>query len=249
MAAFVAEPIVGATLGAVEPPKGYWPAVADVCRRHGALLIADEVMTGFGRTGAWFGLTHYARPARPPGRRQGRDVGLLAVRVRRGLGRGATTRSPGAGPFVHGFTYSHQPAAAAVALEVLRILEAESLVPASATKGERLLALLHERLDANPPSATSAVAACSSGWSWSATGRRASRIRGRRGSPRRRGRTARERGLLLYSGTGNANGVDGDTILLGPPFVVTDAELTRIADGLADAIELAVAAIGEAAPA
>ena len=58
---------------------------------------------------------------------------------------------------------------------------------------------------------------------------------------------ARERGLLLYSGTGNANGIDGDTILLGPPFVVTDAELTRIADGLAEAIEAAVAAVGEPA--
>ena len=60
-------------------------------------------------------------------------------------------------------------------------------------------------------------------------------------------RTARERGLLLYSGTGNANGVDGDAILLGPPFVVTDEELARIADGLAEAIEVAVAAVGEPA--
>jgi hypothetical protein len=56
-------------------------------------------------------------------------------------------------------------------------------------------------------------------------------------------RTARERGLLLYSGTGNANGVDGDTLLLGPPFVVTDAELIRIADGLAEALEAGVAAM------
>ena len=70
-----------------------------------------------------------------------------------------------------------------------------------------------------------------------------------RGSPRRSSATARERGLLLYSGTGNANGIDGDTILLGPPFVVTDDELARIADGLAEAIDLAVASIGEAAPA
>ncbi|MFN8629940.1 MAG: aminotransferase class III-fold pyridoxal phosphate-dependent enzyme, partial [Chloroflexota bacterium] len=59
VAAFVAEPIVGATLGAVEPPEGYWPAIAEVCRRHGVLLIADEVMTGFGRTGAWFGVDHW----------------------------------------------------------------------------------------------------------------------------------------------------------------------------------------------
>ena len=56
-------------------------------------------------------------------------------------------------------------------------------------------------------------------------------------------RIARERGLLLYSGTGNANGVDGDVILLGPPFVVTDEELVRIADGLAEALDLALAAI------
>ena len=59
MAAFVAEPIVGATLGAVAPPDGYWPAVAEVCRRHGILLVDDEVMTGFGRTGRWFGLDHW----------------------------------------------------------------------------------------------------------------------------------------------------------------------------------------------
>src|ERR671935_49628 len=59
VAAFVAEPIVGATLGAVVPPDDYWPQIAEVCRRHGVLLIADEVMTGFGRTGRWFGLDHW----------------------------------------------------------------------------------------------------------------------------------------------------------------------------------------------
>ena len=60
-------------------------------------------------------------------------------------------------------------------------------------------------------------------------------------------RIARERGLLLYSGTGNANGVDGDVILLGPPFVVTDDELVRIADGLTEALDLALAETGAVA--
>jgi adenosylmethionine-8-amino-7-oxononanoate aminotransferase len=58
VAAFVGEPFVGATLGAVAPPDGYWQAIAGVCRRHGVLLVADEVMTGFGRTGRWFGIDH-----------------------------------------------------------------------------------------------------------------------------------------------------------------------------------------------
>ena len=86
--AFVGEPIVGATLGAVAPPDGYWAAIADVCRHHGVLLIADEVMTGFGRTG------HVVRdgPLRGapghPRRREGRDVRVLAVRVRGRVGRG-----------------------------------------------------------------------------------------------------------------------------------------------------------------
>src|SRR6266508_2170525 len=59
VACFVAEPVVGATLGAVVPPDDYWPAVSEVCRRRGLLLIADEVMTGFGRTGSWFASDHW----------------------------------------------------------------------------------------------------------------------------------------------------------------------------------------------
>ncbi len=149
VAAFVAEPIVGATLGAVEPPDGYWPAIAEVCRRHGVLLIADEVMTGFGRTGAWFGMDHYG--VRP-------DLLVAAKGATSGYWPFGFVAAAGAlvdevtaaGAFVHGFTYSHQPGGAAVAREVLRILEAESLVEASAVKGERLLALLRDRLGDHP---------------------------------------------------------------------------------------------------
>jgi adenosylmethionine-8-amino-7-oxononanoate aminotransferase len=247
VAAFVAEPIVGAALGAVVPPDGYWPAIAEVCRRHGVLLIADEVMTGFGRTGRWFGLDHWSvRPdllVAAKGATSGYwPYGFVAV-----SGAIHDTIRDG-GRFIHGFTYSHAPVGAAVAREVLRILVDESLVEASASKGERLLALAGARLGDH---------------------RAVGEIRGRgllvglelvadRDSrtpfPRSARvveaavRAARDRGVLVYSGTGCADGTDGDTILLGPPFIVTDAELVRIVDTLADAIAVAVAEAEAAVP-
>ena len=150
VAAFVAEPIVGATLAAAVPPDGYWPAIAEVCRRHGVLLVADEVMTGFGRTGRWFGVDHWG--IRP-------DILVAAKGATSGywpFGFAATSGEihdtvMAGGGFVHGFTYSHHAVGAAVAGEVLRIIEAEPLVEASAAKGDRLLGLfLRSRLDGHP---------------------------------------------------------------------------------------------------
>jgi adenosylmethionine-8-amino-7-oxononanoate aminotransferase len=239
VAAFVAEPIVGATLAAVEPPEGYWPAIAAVCARHGVLLIADEVMTGFGRTGRWFGLDHWnVRPdllVAAKGATSGYwPFGFVAV-----SDRVYTTITGASAGFVHGFTYSHSPVAAAVASEVLAILERESLVEASATKGERLLGLARAAFGDHPAVGDIRGRGLMVGVELVADREtrapfpRAARITEAVVA------AARDRGLLVYSGTGNANGVDGDTILLGPPFIVTDAELERIATVLADSIEAA----------
>jgi adenosylmethionine-8-amino-7-oxononanoate aminotransferase len=236
VAAFVAEPIVGATLAAAVPPEGYWPAVAEVCARHGVLLIADEVMTGFGRTGRWFGLDHWGiRPdilVAAKGATSGYwPFGLVAAS---GKIRDAVLE---AGPFVHGFTYSHHVVGAAVAGEVLRIIESEDLVAGSAAKGDRLRGLLEDRLGPHPHVGEirgrglmvglELVADRETRAPFPRTDRVAERIV----------RAARDAGLLLYSGTGLADGTNGDAILLGPPFVVTDAELVTIADGLAAAFE------------
>ena len=145
VAAFVAEPIVGATLGAVAPPDGYWPAIAEVCRRHGVLLVADEVMTGFGRTGRWFGLDHWGVRADVMAAAKGAAGGYFPFGLAVASGEVYDTIAAGGG-FVHGFTYSHSPVGAAAAAEVLRILETENLVEASAAKGERLLGLVRDRL-------------------------------------------------------------------------------------------------------
>jgi adenosylmethionine-8-amino-7-oxononanoate aminotransferase len=240
VAAFVAEPIVGATLAAVVPPDDYWPAIAEVCQRHGVLLIADEVMTGFGRTGRWFGLDHWGvRPdmlVAAKGATSGYwPFGFVAAsnEIHRTVVDG--------GGFIHGFTYSHDAVGAAVANEVLRILETESLVEASATKGDRLRVLLEGRLGEDPHVGEVRGRGLMVGVELVADRRtrepfpRAARI------TESVVRAARERGLLVYSGTGNANGVDGDTILLGPPFVVTEAEIERIVETLGEVVESAVA--------
>ena len=230
------------TLAAAEPPDGYWPAIAEVCREHGVLLIADDVMTGFGRTGTWFGMDHFG--VRP-------DILVAAKGATSGywpFGFAAANDEVATalerGGFTHGFTYSHHVVGAAVAREVLRILETESLVEASAIKGAHLRRLLEARLGDHP---------------------NVGQIRGRgllqgielvadretrAPFPRAARLTetilaeARSRGVLFYSGTGNADGVDGDQILVGPPFVITDAELETIVDALSGAVEAAVAGIG-----
>jgi adenosylmethionine-8-amino-7-oxononanoate aminotransferase len=240
VAAFVAEPIVGATLAAAVPPDGYWEAIAEVCRRHGVLLIADEVMTGFGRTGRWFGMNHWGiRPDIVVGAKGGTSgyVPFGFVAASGAVARTVLDEPPG---FVHGFTYSHHAVGAAVAGEVLRILEEEDLVAASATKGDRLMALLHDRLDEHPHVGEIRGRGLLVGVELVAD--RETRAAFPRADRVTEGvlRAARANGLLLYSGTGLADGTNGDAILIGPPFVVTDAELEQIADGLAGAIDAAI---------
>ena len=246
VAAFVAEPIVGATLAAAVPPDDLWPLIADVCRRHGVLLIADEVMTGFGRTGRWFGLDHWNVTADIVVAAKGATSGYWPFGFVAASGEVHDVVT-GSGGFVHGFTYSHAPGGAAVAAEVLRILVDEDLVAASAVKGQRLLGLLAADLGGHPNVGEIRGRGLMVGLELVADRET------RAPFPRAARLTesvvaaARRRGVLVYSGTGNANGFDGDTILLGPPFIVAEGELVRIGAVLAEAVDEAageVQAIG-----
>jgi putrescine---pyruvate transaminase len=141
VAAVVAEPVQGAG-GVIVPPADYFPLLRQVCDRHGLLLIADEVITGFGRTGRWFALQHWNVQA---------DLMIFAKGVTSGylpLSGVMLTRSVHdtlksvKGPFMHGFTYSGHPTSCAVALHNLQIIEDEHLVEMAAERG----AYLQERL-------------------------------------------------------------------------------------------------------
>lgn len=237
IAAFVAEPIVGATLAAAVPPDDYWPAVRDWCARNNVLLVADEVMTGFGRTGTWFASEHWG--LRP-------DLLISAKGATSGYWPFGFVAASGAiaepllrSGFVHGFTYSHSIPGAAVARTVLKILREERLVEASDLRGRQLRDALAAELADEP-------------WVGEVRGRGlliGVELVADRDSKAPHPRTARvtERilaaakrqegdGLLLYSGTGQANGIDGDQLVIGPPLIIQDAEIDRIARGTAAAI-------------
>jgi len=236
VAAFVGEPLVGATLGAVPPPPGYWQAIAEVCRRHGVLLVVDEVMTGFGRTGRWFGIDH--AEVRPDllVAAKGSTSGYFTFGFTAASGEIHDTIMAGGG-FVHGFTYSHHVVGAAVAGEVLRILETESLVDASAAKGERLAALLRGAFDGHPNVGEIRVTGLFAGLELVADRETRAPFPRAEKVAERLVREARAGGLLVYPGTGMADGTNGDAIVLGPPFVVTDAELQAIVERLAGALD------------
>ncbi|MGA7910972.1 MAG: aspartate aminotransferase family protein [Candidatus Dormiibacterota bacterium] len=137
VAAVVAEPVQGAG-GVVVPPADYFPAVREVCDRHGLLLIADEVITGFGRTGRWFAMQHWNVQADLMIFAKGITSGYLplsGVMLTRQVH--DTLRSV-KGPFQHGFTYSGHPTACAVGLRNLQIIEDEHLVERVAEIGPHL---------------------------------------------------------------------------------------------------------------
>jgi adenosylmethionine-8-amino-7-oxononanoate aminotransferase len=239
VAAFVAEPVAGAGLGAAVPPDDYWPAVAEVCRRHGVLLVADEVMTGFGRTGRWFAADHW--DLRP-------DILVLAKGAASGywplglaVASGAVQATIGAGGFTHGLTYSHHVVGAAAGRAVLRVLRERRLVEAAETQGKRLRAGLEARLGGHP--ATGDVRGLGLMVAVELVADRSTR----RPFPRARRvaeaavAAARDRGLLLYSSTGCADGTDGDLVMLGPPLVVSDAEVDEMVELTATAVESATA--------
>ena len=227
---------MGATLAAAVPPDDYWPAIAEVCRRHGVLLIADEVMTGFGRTGT------LVRRSTTGG--SAPDLLVAAKGATSGYWPFGFVAASGevhdavTGPGAASSTGSPTPTApvgAAVAREVLRILRGGG--PRGGQRGEGRPASRRccaGSSTSSRRSARSAAAGC-----WSGIELVADRAT-RRPFPRAARvaeavvAAARERGVLVYSGTGNADGTDGDTILLGPPFVVTDDELVRIAEVVAE---------------
>jgi adenosylmethionine-8-amino-7-oxononanoate aminotransferase len=233
VAAFIAEPVAGATLAAAVPSDDYWPAIVEECRRHGILVIADEVMTGFGRTGRWFGVDHWGVKPDILTAGKGSTSGYWPFGFAACSGDVYETVRPNG--FVHGFTWSHNGVGAAVASATLKRLREGDLVEASARQGEGLLKDLTTALgdvrgvgDVRGIGLMIGIELVADPET-KATFARAEQVTERVVA------AARERGLLLYSSTGHVNG-DGDLVMLGPPFTISDEECALVVERTSDAI-------------
>lgn len=245
VAAFIAEPVVGATAGVLVPPDGYWRRIREICHRYGILLIADEVMTGAGRTGKRLALEHWGVHA---------DLTVLAKGLSSGyapLGAVLARRSihdavrDGSGAFVHGHTYGQHPVSMAVGAAVLRYLDEHRLVERSARMGEKLLDRLRELADL-PLVGDVRGLGLFAGVELVADKCTAEPFDPKLKVAYRVGAEAFGRGLITYPGDGGADGIRGDHLLLCPPFTVTDDELGFLVRQLADALRATAAKVGAA---
>jgi adenosylmethionine-8-amino-7-oxononanoate aminotransferase len=240
--AFVAETVVGATLGAVPPVPGYFRGIRELCDRHGILLILDEVMCGMGRTG-----TLYAS--------EQEGVAPDLVAIAKGLGAGyqpvgALLASAkvydavvnGSGFFQHGHTYLGHAIACAAALAVQRALRERRLMPQVQQLGRSLESRLRARFGTHPH--VGDIRGRGLFWGLELVADRATKRPfdpGQRLNAKVKQR-AMEQGLLCYPMGGTIDGVRGDHVLLAPPFIVTEAQLDELTEKLGRAIDAAIAA-------
>lgn len=235
VAAFIAEPAVGAALCAAVPPRQYWPEIRSICDRYGVLLIADEVMTGFGRTGRWFAIEHWDVTPDILVTAKGASGGYYPLGIV--LARDSLVGSiVGSGmSFTHGFTHANSVLGAAVGLAVLQYLVRNELVAASERMGRFLMGMM-EQLKELPHVGDVRGMGLMAGVELVAD--RHSRQAYPRGLAvaERVQAAALRRGLNVYFGTGMANGIDGDAILLGPPFIVTEEQVSEIVEVLGHAV-------------
>jgi len=236
VAAFIGEPVGGSSTGAAVPRPDYWRRIREVCDRHEVLWIADEVLVGAGRTGTWSALEPYG--VVPDIQVMGKGISggyapLAAVAAPRRL---VDVLAGGASGLLHAQTYVHSPAMCAAGLAAIRYLRRHRLIARAQAMGT----IFQERLQAL--SALPCVG--------EVRGRgllagiefvedkesRAPFLREQRFAERFTA-SAERAGLMVWPNTGHADGVNGDLVMLAPPFVITEAEIDEIVARFRAALE------------
>ena len=238
--AFVAETVVGATLGAVTAVPGYFRRIREICDRHGILLLLDEVMCGMGRTGTLHACEQEG--IRPDLMAIAKGLGGGYVPIGAVLASGAIvdTIGKGSGLFQHGHTYIGHPLACAAALAVQRVIKRDNLLANVRAQGAHLADRLAQRFGNHANigevrgrglfQAVEIVADRGSKEPFDTALKLHARIK----------REAMTRGLMVYPMGGTIDGTRGDHVLLAPPFIADAAAIDIIVERLGDAIDAAV---------
>lgn len=234
--AFVAEPVVGATLGAVPPVGDYFARVREVCDRHGILLILDEVMCGMGRTGTLFASEQYNVTPDICAIAKGLGGGYQPIGAMLCTGTIHDAIRDGSGFFQHGHTYLGHPVACAAGLAVLERLVDDDLLARVAPAGAHLSQALHHHFGQHPHvgdirgvglfQAIEIVSDRDSKDTFPAQTKLHAKIKA----------AALSHGLICYPMGGTVDGQRGDHVLLAPPFIATDAQLDTAAEALSAAL-------------
>jgi adenosylmethionine-8-amino-7-oxononanoate aminotransferase len=235
VAAFIFEPVVGATLGAAAAVDGYVTRIAEICRKHGILLIADEVMTGIGRTGESFASLHWG--LEPDIILAGKGIAsgyapLAAVLVAPKV---AEAFEKGTGAFMHGFTYQSHPVATAAGNAVFDYLKAHKLFERVIPAGETLRKTL-SALENHPHVGQVRGLGLLQGVEFVKNKVTRKPFPKEAGISEKIRQAALEKNVLTYPSQGTVDGIHGDHILLAPPFIITPQECQLVADALQFAI-------------
>ncbi len=230
VAAFLAEPVVGATMGAVPAVEGYFKRIREICDQYGVLLLLDEVMCGMGRTGSLFASEQ-------------EQINPDIVCVAKGLGAGfqpigamlcsATIYraiETGTGFFQHGHTYLGHPVAAAAALAVITELEEQALVEQVARRGPALMSMLSSSLGNHPNVGDVRGRGFFIGVELVEDKQTKQALEPSLKTHAKLKKAAFENGLMIYPMGGTIDGRSGDHVLLAPPFIATDTELGEMVD-------------------
>jgi adenosylmethionine-8-amino-7-oxononanoate aminotransferase len=244
---FVAEPVVGATMGAVPALPGYLKRVKEVLDRHGILMILDEVMCGMGRTGTLYACEQDG-------------VAPDLVTVAKGLGAGYQPIGAvmvaqkihdairdGSGFFQHGHTYIGHPTACAAALAVQKTIQDEQLLGAVKARGARFAELLESRFADHPHIGDIRGRGLFRGLEIVADRATKTPFAPASSVHARLKKEAMARGLICYPGLGTIDGERGHHVLLAPPFITTDEQLETISDRLAAALDASLAGVAREA--
>lgn len=234
--AFIAEPVVGASLGTQPAPPGYFRRIREICDEHGVLFIADEVMCGMGRTGTLFALEQEGIAADITTIAKGLGAGLQPIAAVLAAEKVISAIAQGSGKLWNGHTYMSHAIATAGALAVQRVIEEEDLLKNVRVRGKELGQGLRARLGQHAN--VGDIRGRGLFWSVELVQDRTSKtpFPASAGLALNVQKIALDLGLMCYPGQGSADGVNGDHILLAPSYTSTSEEIEMIVDLLARAI-------------